>query len=412
MTRIRFIPAQVKTFPDERPDACKRCGSPILTRHGTAEKSVTDLYVDKVTVVRYRCSDCERTFRHCPEGIDRGGQTRRMRGWAALAWALGRVDIRLKRTIIAPLPPIFSPSFPRKRESRGSGDDICASHPPRFRTCIASNALCQHALGLSLRSASHLLAAFGVSVSRMSVWRDVQETGRNARRKQAGRARGRVTVIGADETVVRVKGETTFVGVVTDASTGEVLGLEALVKRDSDGFMEWLGDFARGCGVETMAADDLNACKPAVERLGLDHQICTARVRKRARKRLDGIEGWDWVKARIWRRLTDLPPSGGLELLRLERAVRDGDAALRRLCVELSGKWRALLCHRRRRDVPRTNNAAERAIGRSKIRCKTVGGYKSEDWMLNGFGLTQRAWSGRDGLDMSDLVAAQRRALR
>ena len=268
------------------------------------------------------------------------------------------------------------------------------------------------ALGLSPRSASHLLAAFGVSVSRMSVWQDVQEAGRNARRKQAGRARVRATVIGADETVVRVKGETTFVGAVTDASTGEVLGLDVLVKRDSDGFMEWLGDFVSGYGVEAMAADDLSAYKPVVERLGLDHQICIAHVRKRARKRLDGIEGWDWVEARIWRLLTDLPPDGGLELLRLERAVREGDAALRRLCVELSGKWRALLCHRRRRDVPRTNNVAERAIGRSKIRCKTVGGYKSEDGMLNGFGLTQWAWSGRDGLDMSDLVAALRRALR
>ena len=316
MTRIRFILAQVKTFPDERPDACKRCGSQILTQHGTAEKSVTDLYIEKVTTVRYRCSDCGSAFRQYPEGVDRGGQTRRMGGWAALAWALG----------------------------------------------------------LSPRSASHLLAAFGVSVSRMSVWRDVQEAGRNARRKQAGRARGRVTVIGADETVVRVKGETTFVGVVTDASTGEVLGLDVLVKRDSDGFMEWLGDFARGCGVETMAADDLNACKPAVERLGLDHQICIAHARKWARKRLDWIEGWDRVKARIWMLLTDLPPSGGLELPRLERAVRDGDASLRRLCVELSGKWRALLCHRRRRDVPRTNNVTERAIGRSKIRYKTVRG--------------------------------------
>ena len=66
-------------------------------------------------------------------------------------------------------------------------------------------------------------------------------------------------MIGADETAVRVKGETTFVGVVTDAATGEVLGLDVLVKRDSDGFMEWLGDFARGYGVETMVTDDLNS---------------------------------------------------------------------------------------------------------------------------------------------------------
>ena len=45
---------------------------------------------------------------------------------------------------------------------------------------------------------------------RARVWRDVQEAGRNARCKQAGQARGRVTAIGADETVVRVKGETAF----------------------------------------------------------------------------------------------------------------------------------------------------------------------------------------------------------
>ena len=33
-------------------------------------------------------------------------------------------------------------------------------------------------------------------------------------------------------------------------------------------------------------------------------------------------------------------------------------------------------------------------------------GYKSEDRTLNGFGLTQWAWSGRDGLELSELVAA------
>ena len=89
MKRTRFIPAQVKTFPDERPDACKYCRSPILTKHGTADKTVTDLYIEKVTTVRYRRSNCESAFRQYPEGIDRGGQTQRMRGWAALAWALG-----------------------------------------------------------------------------------------------------------------------------------------------------------------------------------------------------------------------------------------------------------------------------------------------------------------------------------
>ena len=89
------------------------------------------------------------------------------------------------------------------------------------------------ALGLSPRSASRLLAAFGVSISRMSARRDVQEAGRNARKKQSGRTRGRVTAIGADETMVRVKGEKAVLGVVADAATGEVLGLDVLVERDS-----------------------------------------------------------------------------------------------------------------------------------------------------------------------------------
>ena len=140
-----------------------------------------------------------------------------------------------------------------------------------------------------------------------------------------------------------------------------------------------------------MAADDLSACKPVVERMGLERQICIAHVRKRAWNRLDWIDGWDWVKARIWRLLTELPFDGDVELPRLERAVRDGDATLRRLCVDLSEKWRAPLRHRRRRDVPWTSNAAERAIGGGKIRYKTVKGYKSEDGTLNGFGLTRWA---------------------
>ena len=48
-------------------------------------------------------------------------------------------------------------------------------------------------------------------------------------------------------------------------------------------------------------------------------------------------------------------------------------------------------------------------VGRSEIRRKTARGYKSEDGMMNGFGPTQWAWS---GLDMSEMVAALRRAVR
>ena len=105
---------------------------------------MTDLYIEKVATVRYRYADCGSAFRHCPEGVDRGGQPRRMRGRAALAWALG----------------------------------------------------------LSPRSASHLPAAFAVSISRAP---------------QTGCARGHVTATGADETAVCAKGEKGGAGAATRA---------------------------------------------------------------------------------------------------------------------------------------------------------------------------------------------------
>ena len=347
MTRVRFTLPQVKLHPDTRPPACPHCGSILLHRHGAVAKPIKDLYVSEVVALRYRCTDCGRTFRHYPEGVDQHDQSLRLRGLAALSWALG----------------------------------------------------------LSLRSTSHLLAAMGRELSRMSVWRDVQESGSGALSGWLSRARGQVRLMGADETVVRVKGEKTVVGFVTDAESGQLVGMDVLVDRDSEGFVRWLSDYVESLGVEAMVTDDLSTYKPAVERLGVDHQVCIAHVRKNVRNRLDRIKGWEWYKARIWMLLSELPEWGGRELLVMERRVR-GEPALRRLVVELCQKWRSLLCHRRAPGMPQTNNCTERAIGRSKIRYKTVRGYKSIDGMMNGLGLTQWVWSGKEGQNLGELLAA------
>ena len=149
MSRVRFTLPQVKDYPDSRPSACPHCGSVILNRHGKVTKRVADLYLSEVTVIRYRCTDCLRTFRHYPKGVDSHDRSLRLRGVSALSWALG----------------------------------------------------------LSLRSVSHLLSALGCGLSRMSVWRDVQEWGSGALSGWMNRTRGRVRVMGADETVVRLKGK-------------------------------------------------------------------------------------------------------------------------------------------------------------------------------------------------------------
>ena len=89
----------------------------------------------------------------------------------------------------------------------------------------------------------------------------------------------------------------------------------------------------------------------------------------------------------------------------MEQAVR-AEPKLRRLVVELCGKWPILLCHQRVGGMAQTNNCTETTIGRSKIRYKTVRGYKSMEGMMNGLGLTQWVWSGREGLDLGESVAA------
>ena len=231
----------------------------FLNRHGAVAKPVKDLYVSEVTVHRYRCVDCRRTFRHYPQGVDGHDQSLRLRGLAALSWGLG----------------------------------------------------------LSLRSASHLLAAMGCELSRMSVWRDVQESGSGALSGWLSRARGQVRLMGADETVVKLKGEKTVVGFVTDAESGQLVGMDVLVERDGEGFVRWLEGYVGKFGVEAMVTDDLSTYKPVVERLGVDHQslprarhgVCVAHVHKNVKNRLGEIEGeeWDYYKERIWWLLTELP---------------------------------------------------------------------------------------------------------
>ena len=347
MPRVRFTLPQVKDYPDTRPQGCPHCGSVFLHRHGEVTKPIRDLYVSEVNALRYRCTDCHRTFRHYPQGVDHHDQSLRLRGFAALSWALG----------------------------------------------------------LSLRSTSHLLGALGCSLSRMSIWRDVQESGSNSLSGWVSRARGHVKVMGADETVLKVKGKRTVVGFVTNAATGQLLGMDVLVERDSEGFIKWLEGYVSRFGVEAMVTDDLSTYKPVVEHLGVEHQVCIAHVRKNVRNRLDDIDGWDWYKDRIWHLMAELPQGGGRELLDMEPRVR-GERRLRRLVVDLCEKWRSLRCHQRFRGMPQTNNCTERTIGRSKIRYKTLRGYKSTEGMLNGLGLTQWVWSGEEGLDLGELIAA------
>lgn len=342
--KIRLLVCQVKTQPEGRPAGCRYCGSPLLQRHQPVPKALIDTQVQQTTAVRYRCTACGRTFRHYPEGVSHYRQSQRVVGLAVLLWTLG---------------------------------------------------LCEW-------GTSHVLHALEAGIHRSSVHRDRLRVGALLRQRQG--ATGGVRVLGADETMVRVRGQTTVLGFVTDAQTGATIGVDVLVEQDAGAFLRWLRSYVVPLGVEVLVTDDLATYKPVVEELGVGHQVCLAHVRRWVSNRLKKISGWEEEKALVQQVVRELPQDGGERLLRLERRVGPSPP-LRRLVVDLLGRWPALVCHRRRAGVPTTNNRTEQAIGKSKVRFKTARGFKSLAGALAGVALTQWLYSGADVHDLGDLAA-------
>jgi hypothetical protein len=272
-----------------------------------------------------------------------------------------------------------------------------------------------------------------VDLAKMSVWRDAQEAGEALRRK---RPAGRVRVLGADETVYEVKGEKVLVGFVVDAESGRTLGFEVLLEGDGEAFKGWLEPYAEELGAEVLVTDDNDSYSVAAAGLGVEHQLCVAHVRKYAAKRSKSIleqaraewgEEGDGRSEKLAQDLglvkellEQLREEGGARMARLHRDYlwasapeRKGEKAscayrMRTLTLELWDKWRKLRLHRARPELglDGTNNASERSIGRSKVRYKSMRGYKSEEGMGNGIALTQWLYSGEDEHDLATEMAA------
>jgi hypothetical protein len=212
------IPA-VNRAPTHRPRACVYCGRPILHRHGTVSKPIEDHKLGRVEATRYKGLGCKRTFRHYPQGVTNKTQSQRTVVLAALMYGLG----------------------------------------------------------LSCSAASHLLGALGAEVCKMTVWRDAQEAG-GALRKS--RPTGRVRVLGADETVYKVKGREVVVGFVVDGASGRTMGFEVLFEGDGRAFTVWLEPYVKELGVEVLVSDGNDSYGVAAAGLSLEHQLCIAHVRK------------------------------------------------------------------------------------------------------------------------------------
>jgi transposase-like protein len=318
----------VKHKREERPKECPYCEGLTFQRWGRVNK---DLRVRQVKVYRYRCCHCKRTFRHYPEGNTKCDQTERLRRFAVLLWTLG----------------------------------------------------------LSHRAGSLILSGLKIRVSHMLIWRDVQ---REAHKLQQRNQWKPVRILGLDGAHVLGWGENQPVLVAVDLGTGDPLTVGSVDERDPQAVRRWLEPLIQQHGITVIVTDDLFSYKIVAEKLQLGHQVCQFHVRRWVGKTLKELQQtvpkeWLWVLEEIQQLIELLPRDGSKSLYTLWKQLpgrrslpsqaRSAMEQLRDLLLRLSDYWQNYCTFQSEPQIPWTNNATEQAIGRMKMRARTVRGYKS-----------------------------------
>jgi transposase-like protein len=301
-------------------------------------KPVKDIRVRNVKVYRYRCCHCQRTFRHYPEGNSTADQTERLRLFAIVLWQLG----------------------------------------------------------LSHRASSLILSGLNVLVSFMTIWRDVQEAAQQLKKRNQWKA---VRLLGLDGAHVLGWGEKQPVLVAVDLGTGEPIAVGYVDEYDPQAVRRWLEPLVQRHGITVIVTDDLSSYKLVAEKLQLAHQVCQFHVRRWVGKALKQLQEtipkeWLWVLEEIRQLVEDLPPEGSKTLYALWKKLpgrhsqphqaRSPLEQLRDLLVRLSEDWPRYCTFQSEPEIPWTHNATERAIGRMKMRARTMRGYKSWPGMESG----------------------------
>ena len=327
----------VKQKTEERPKKCPYCKGVTFQRWGSTKKKIKDVHVRNVAVYRYRCCHCKRTFRHYPAGSSPADQTKRLEVFSILLWTLR----------------------------------------------------------LSYRSAALILSGVKVAISHMTIWRNVQEE--NARRKKRKQWQP-VRVVGLDGAYVPGWGETQPVLVAVDLGTGDPLAVGYVNEYDPQAVQRWLTPLVQRHGISVIVTDDLFSYRVVVDKLQLGHQVCQFHVRRWVGRSLHELattlpQEWLWVLEEVRALLEILHPEGGKRLYALWKQLpgrHSGGKALsplerlRGLLLRLAQTWHRYCTFQSEPQVPWTNNATERAIGRMKMRARTVRGYKSWSGMEAG----------------------------
>jgi len=343
MTIVVLSLPDVKRKTEIRPKECPYCAGETFQRWGKVRKPVRDNRYRSVGVYRYRCCHCKRSFRHYPQGVDQADQTERMRKLAVLLWVLG----------------------------------------------------------MSLRGVATALSAFGVQLSHMSVWRDLQEQADQLERRRHWQG---VRVLGVDGLYpLGWDKRKHAVLVAVDLGTGQPVAVGYLDEANPKAVRRFLEPLVQRLGVSVVVTDDLTSFRSVTHKLRVEHQVCQFHVRRwvgRTMRELSEIlpKDWLWVLEEVKNLLAELPPEGSRRLFELwkqipeRRAGRDEPLSpldqLRYLLIRLSEHWDSYRVFTWQNGVPWTNNGTEQAIGRMKMRARTVRGYKSWKGMQAGLWLS------------------------
>jgi transposase-like protein len=376
--------------PDQlaTPDKCpyQACSGKHFKLHQCVNKAIRDSQYAQVSVLRYDCLRCGRTFRVYPSGVSHAHVSQRIKGMAVMLYLLG----------------------------------------------------------LSYGAVELMLDALGLFFSKTSVYRSVQAAAEaipGLKRTQIVQEY-RTPAIGGDLTSVKCNGKWVSIGVVVDPIQGLVLSIDRLDGEDAQTLQKWIAPIADQVGAQVLVSDDADAFKSVADESGLDHQVCKSHVVRNTETLIqtlcqaieaDPDGSLAALQIEPAQALADLALLGQLiharqpqDQTRLQ-ALYEGyaDAAppkkgkatsiayrMRNLFLDRWNLWRRLTYYRTWKDpygqeiLDGTNNADERAIGWwVKERYRSMRGYKREQSVLNVSRLI--AYCGnhlKKGLDLASVI--------
>jgi hypothetical protein len=316
------------TLPKDAPP-CPYCNHPHPHRWGTRTRTVDDLCGKiTLTVQRYRCRACRRTFTVAPDGVDRTRRTKRLQQWHGFLWARGN-SVRF----------------------------ICFGE--RF--------------------------AWGWSCSRMAVWRDIR---RQAYSLQGATYASEAT----DWLGVDGFGLGRWGGVVAalSATSGQLVAWCWAQETTPEAWVGELAAAMRACGATGMVTDDLGVYREVARQQYWERSVCWYHWRRWVGRSLRALEdelpaSGRALVAQVRRIVRELPADGAALLWALWRQVPVrrvwGQRAspwlrLREVIRRLASGWEA---YRRAASggVPRTTGWVESWIGRVRVRGRWARGLKS-----------------------------------